>query len=84
MDAMLDQYALNVTNPDAPLKPSLAEWQERYTWLDRLRIADCLIRLGHSYGSQVRYTGTANHGTGYRVCSRCGYKRKYSLVRPGN
>ena len=79
---MLDRYSLNVIDLDAPLKPSLEEWNERFTWFDRIRILSCLARMRHFYGSQVRYTGTGNHGTGFRVCSRCGYKRKYSLVRP--
>jgi hypothetical protein len=69
------------STPDGRLSPHVKELRKRLRWYERL--TPCWLRLAedHIYGSQIRYTGTVKRGTGWRVCSRCGYRTKHALVR---
>lgn len=81
---MLEKYSLNVVDPYAPLKPRLEDFLSRIPMSERIYgfMTRCFPQLRHFYGSGVFYKGTAMRGVGYRVCTLCGHKKKFSIVRP--
>jgi hypothetical protein len=89
----LEVYNLGGRDTDTQLKPSLEDELKRFTLKQKLRRLWCWFPRRvfisdtkfywdrHFYGGWVYYQGTAKEGTGWRVCSRCGHKIKYGLVR---